>query len=364
MKILFFASSSIHSIKWIKYFAKAGHEVHWLTFDAIDEEVKADLNVTIYEAKKKSGKILSALAAVKFSNAVIKSVQPDLIHVHYLGFYGFLAVCQNQVPFVCTAWGSDILVNKNNLLKRWVLRRILSRALLVTTDADHMLVELRSLGVPEEKLRRINFGIDTGLFAKNSDKQALREKYGLSNTSRVILSTRNHYEVYDIQTIIRAFLNVQDHIEDAKLFIAGRGPLTDQLVALVKSLSLSESVNFIGPYDVKTLKELLEVSDVYVSASLSDAGIAASTAEAMSMSLPVVISNVCENSAWVCSDTLLFEPGSPEDLSNKLVGLLANSSNLVEIGSQLRELVIKNNDYYLEMEKMNIEYNRVYGLIR
>ena len=52
-------------------------------------------------------------------------------------------------------------------------------------------------------------------------------------------------------------------------------------------VSISELLNF---YDNL---------DIYVSTSLSDGGIASSTAEAMLCSRPVVITNAAENSNWV-----------------------------------------------------------------
>ena len=40
-------------------------------------------------------------------------------------------------------------------------------------------------------------------------------------------------------------------------------------------------------------------SDIYVSTSLSDGGLAASTAEAMACELPVIITNFGVNSKWI-----------------------------------------------------------------
>src|SRR4051812_380398 len=135
MKILFFASSSIHSIKWIKYFSRNGYEISWITFDTIDEKTRNEVGATVYSFDQSGNKILRFLKALVSVRRLVAQTRPDIIHVHYVGFYGVLARLQNQVPYICTAWGSDILFNKKNPLKRFMVKSILAKSQRVTCDA-------------------------------------------------------------------------------------------------------------------------------------------------------------------------------------------------------------------------------------
>jgi L-malate glycosyltransferase len=358
MKILFFASSSIHSVKWIKYFAKQGHQVSWLTLDAIDDKTRQEVGCTIYQfdkPKSKAGRFFKALWSL---SKVVDSVKPDIIHVHYIGFYGVLALLQRKAPFVCTAWGSDILINKKNWPKRLLLKAILGRSQRVTCDADHMIREIENLNVPRKQIERINFGIDTAYFRKSElAKTELRQKLGIPADAVVVLSTRNHHPVYDIETIVKSMKVLVARDSRFFLLIAGMGPLTESLKEMVRAEGLDKSVQFYGRYDQQVLKELLALSDVYVSASRSDAGIAASTAEAMAMELPVVISDVCENREWVCfPKEQLFAVGDAADLADKIGKTLSLKLSRSDFEALSRKLIVDHNDYNNEMNKMQLVY--------
>ena len=98
--------------------------------------------------------------------------------------------------------------------------------------------------------------------------------------------------MYDIKTIIYAAKIVLKEISYVRFILVGKGSLENELKKLVKDLEIDNFVNFTGFIDNQLLPSLISSSDIYVSTSLSDAGIAASTAEAMSCEVPVVISDL------------------------------------------------------------------------
>ena len=77
-------------------------------------------------------------------------------------------------------------------------------------------------------------------------------------------------------------------------------------------LSLSKKVKFIGRYDYESLPQLLNNHDLFISTSLSDAGIASSIAEAMACQKIVIVSDSGENKLWISNDVngFLFKTGS------------------------------------------------------
>jgi len=353
MKIIFLASSeSIHSIKWISFFEKMGHEI---CFVSLYPDAPQALKSARFEYIKRPGNIFGwILAAVKLRR-ILKNFQPDVMHTHSAGTYGLLALLSGFENSVLTVWGSDVILNSQKFFLSKATKLILRNSVLVTTDANHMISKLLYLGVKRENIEQINFGIDVEKFYPKFDNaKHIEKKYRLHNGLRII-STRNFENIYDVETLILATRNVIQEFPDAKVYLGGRGSKQPQLEQLIQELDLEEHVRFLGFIENTELPDLLSLMDVYVSTSLSDAGIAASTAEAMSCGVIPVITDVYDNSAWVLhqQNGLLFTPGSSEDLTAKINSVLRMKGKTLDKMRRLaREKISRENNYYVEMKKM------------
>ena len=115
---------------------------------------------------------------------------------------------------------------------------------------------------------------------------------------------------------------------------------------------------FIGRYLNSDLPKMLRSADVYVSTSLSDAGIAASTAEAMASGLPVVITDTGENRRWVEEGESGFVVAARDSsaLAEKLILLLKDFQKRADMGQAARAVIVERNNYVREMEKMEVLY--------
>jgi glycosyltransferase involved in cell wall biosynthesis len=103
------------------------------------------------------------------------------------------------------------------------------------------------------------------------------------------------------------------------------------------------------------------ISDVYVSTSLSDAGISASTAEAMACGLPVVVTDTGENEKWVDNgkNGFVVSVKQPEILAKKIIYLLKNKEAGKKMGENARKVIEERNDYYREMGEMEEIYKKL-----
>ena len=112
---------------------------------------------------------------------------------------------------------------------------------------------------------------------------------------------------------------------------------------------------------MNVLKKLINQSDVYISASKSDAGIAASTAECMACNLVCLISDSGENSNWISDgeNGFMFETGNVDFLVNKLHLVSQNKSNFNIIGLNGSNTINLRNNYIIEMEKINNLYKEL-----
>jgi len=364
MRICYLANaSSVHTRKWTGHFVEKRHDVHVISF----EDAKIE-GVTVHVLKLpvliRNATFPLKVASIYRIKTLIKKMEPDILHAHYVTNYGLFGALCNFNPFVITAWGSDILIVPESRLisaiKRYIATYTLKKADSVTCDAEHMKETMKRLGVPEEKIKLIYFGIDTRRFSPGQKSEKLKVRLGVYN-SPTIITLRNLRPVYDVESLIKSVPLVLKEIPESKFIIAGKGPEEERLKELAKSLGVSDSVKFIGFIPNDELPEYLNSMDVYVSTSLSDAGIAASTAEAMSCGLPVIVTDVADNKEWVEDGITGFvvPTKDPKLLAEKIIYLLQNENVRKKFGKISRKIIEERNNYHKEMGKMEKIYKEL-----
>ena len=350
-KLLYIASlESIHTLKWINFFLELDYEVSVISLTQkhvplVIENYKFSKkpNLHIYNKyKNKYLNILYCLLSVIFKRKLFSL--NDIIHVHYIGFNGLLSLVLKTNNLILTAWGSDIKTNKRDSLKKFFLKILFKKSKVITTDSNEMkklMVDIDSN--VKDKIKIVNFGINTKLFSKKIYSFRIEKELKLHDFQDhlKIISLRNHDRIYDIQTLILSVEKLSKLSIKVKCLIYGTGPETENLKKLTISLGLQNNIDFMGKYHQDELPYIFSVVDCYVSTSLTDAGIAASTAEAMSCELPSISSNNSENDIWIKDGKsgFLFEN---KDV-NALTGILKNLKNydLPQIGNESRKIILK-----------------------
>jgi len=352
------AADSIHSWRWVEYFAGAGHDVHWISLAPFEKPLPP--GVTGYEAGPFPRSPAALLRSGRRIAAAVRTARPDLLHMHYLGTYGLLGALTGFAPIISTAWGSDILISAQNILKRPLIKYVLRRSQVLTCDAYHMRDALVRLGVPEAKIEVIFFGSDTERFRPGLDGSTIRARHGLG-ARPVLISTRNLQPIYDVQTLVHAMPRIGREVPGLHCLVLGRGELREALELLARELGVADRMTFVGPVSGEDMPLYLACSDIYVSTSLSDAGLAASTAEAMAVGLPAIVSDTAENHRWV-EDGLggfVIPPGDPAALADKVIALARDPDTRRRMGAHNRPVIETRNNYRVEMGKMEALYHRV-----
>lgn len=360
MKLCFLAGTdSIHSQRWIKYFADRGHEIHWIS---LTPESGTDIkNIKLYRLKKTSSKLLNLPNVIQVKK-LIKKINPDILHAHYAKKNGIIGALSGFHPFLITTWGSDVLIapKKSKILK-WLVKFALNKADLITCDAEHMKRAMVKLGADPSKIEIVHFGTDTKKFVPGPKDQDVVQKLGAEDAP-IVISSRSLDPVYDIETLVRAVPLVLKKVPKAIFAIAGKGSEEENLKNLADDLGVSQSIRFIGWVSQDETLHYLRVADVFVSTALSDAGVfGGSIAEAMACGLPVVVTNIGENENWIQDGGAgyLFPIKSPDILAKRITDLLKNQQIRKKFGERGRVIVEKEGNYYKEMEKMQRLYDEV-----
>ena len=124
MKICFIApAGNYHIQKWCKWFAYHHHEVHVISFDDVKYEY-AEIH-TIQSSVDVSGSDLGKLKYLLHGrevNRLIKSIDPDIINVHYATSYGTVVALSGVKNYNLSVWGSDIYdFPQKSILHKWML---------------------------------------------------------------------------------------------------------------------------------------------------------------------------------------------------------------------------------------------------
>ena len=220
-----------------------------------------------------------------------------------------------------------------------------------------MVEAMVKLGADDKRIQLIYFGTDTQKFKPQPKSQQLVESLELEE-SLVVISTRSLNPVYDVESLIRAIPLILQEVPRAKFIIAGNGRQRDYLLRLAEELAVWDSIRFTGLIPADRLPDYLNLADVYVSTSLSDAGLAASTAEAMACGLPTVITDFGDNRRWVKDEVngFLVPPQDPAALAVAITNLLRDEGKRQRFGKASRKTIDEKNNWNKEMGKMEKLY--------
>ena len=360
MRILFVAPlNSIHSKRWIDFMSgQTCTEVHAATIsDMTFEPTAAEIHVLPLPPRKESRLSYLARTYAPFRRRVrelVRHIRPDVIHVHWLDLAHSEFSGWHQIPLVVTPWGSDILIHPRKSWSAWYgVRKLLRNATAVTCDAPHLKQKLRAYGVSNEDIHIIHFGTDVDTWHMKNRDAGLAEELGFEKDCSLILSLRSLYPVYDVATLLKAGPRIIDEYGKARFVIGSDGDERKSLEELAAKLGLEDKVRFTGRLSDRDMRRFAASAKVYVSTSTSDAGLSASTAEAMASGTPVVITDFGDNRTWVEEGRSgrLFPIGDAEALAREVCMLLTNQERATEIGRRGRAIIVERNNYAKEMKK-------------
>lgn len=362
MRICYLAAAdSIHSYRWARHFADQGHDVHWIslvpsTFDALD-------GIHLYVLPRRVPRKLAIRNIVAWAlatRALVRRIAPDVFHAHYVGLNGLIAALAGYQPLIATAWGSDVLFSSRSRLGALSVRFVLRRATAVLCDADHMKRAMIGLGVAAGKITVMPWGTDTEKFRPGSKNTPLARQLGIDGLP-VVISLRSLHPVYDVESLIDAVPSVVGECGDVAFVIVGQGPEELRLKALADTLGVSRHLRFVGRLAEDEIPAYLTTADVYVSTALSDAGLASSTAEAMSCGLPVIVTDSGENDHWVEDGVngFVVPRRDPKALAEKIVRLLDDPELRRTCGQANRNVICDRNDFARQNAKLEALYTAV-----
>ena len=337
---------SLHTQRYVRFFAERGHEVHAISYYAPANELyRVELHVLgggsssgFQWSRDKPGSVPRRFAsiappslmrlvhALRYQRAglgrVLRGISPDVFHAHYVVEHGFYGAFAGRHPFVVTAWGSDLLRESYTPLGKLIARWTLGRADLVTGNDPSLLRRAQALGVVAERTALVRVGIDRLFLDAHSLNLAPPDA-----EAPTIISDRALEPLYNVETVIRAFGLLRARLP-ARLIVAGDGSQRVALERLARDLGLGGSVSFLGRLEPVELRDALASAQVYVSVPSMDS-MAVSNLEAMAVGAFPILSDLPSLNGWIKDGVngLLVPPApSPAQLADALFAALTDAN--------------------------------------
>lgn len=366
MKICYLSSLRPHTEKMADYFVQKGHDVSFIMFDNPSPPgVFEDFTIYNFDTSKSSParRVLSRslLYRAHVTRKVLKEIRPDILHAHYASSYGIIGMLSGVHPLVISTWGSDILIETKKFgLKPYLIKKALHIADNVHCSGNNTYEKMIEMGIEPQKIVFALFGIDTKKFQPRTDRETDCSVFQRGN-EKIVISTRMLHHVYDVLTLAHAIPSVVREYPAVKFIFAGSGPLQQEIVQIAQKNGVLDTITFLGLIPNISLSRCLPLADIYVSTSLSDAGLAVSTAEAMACGLPVVITDFWYNREWVkdYENGFVVPVQSPDILAEKILLLLQDDALRERCGKQNRDMILKKFNYSTEMARIE----KIYGNI-
>lgn len=248
----------------------------------------------------------------------------DVIDAHYYYPDGVAAALLARwfgKPLTVTARGSDVnLIGRHALPRRFM--QWASRVASASIGVSQALVDrMRELGLASGQQLALRNGVDLARFSAEAEPGLLRQRLGVQG-SPLLLSVGNLVPLKGHDLVIEALGLLRSQGLDARLCIAGAGPLRAELEALAGRLGLSGVVQFLGALPQEQLASWYGAADMLVLASERE-GWPNVLLESMACGTPVVATAVggIPEIVEVPSTGRLVHDRSPQGLADAALDL-------------------------------------------
>lgn len=239
--------------------------------------------------------------------ALIREVQPDILHAHspVLNFFPAKRAARGlPVVYEIRAFWEDAAVDHGSTqegslryrLSRGLESRAIRQASHVTTICEGLRADILARGTHPDKVTVIPNAVNADAFPAIEEKDAaLTARLGL--TGKTVLGFAGSFYAYEgLEFMIRALPRLLETHPDVALLLVGGGPTEDKLKAAATLLGLEDRVVFTGRVPHAEVRRYYSVADIMAyprhSIRLTETVTPLKPLEAMAMKRLVLASNI------------------------------------------------------------------------
>lgn len=288
------------------------------------------------------GRLIWDAKVIFWTMKLVFENDPDFLYVRFAAksiAVPVLRLLSRNVKIVLEINEPAYLIAQKNPLYR-LLAKLIDRlnlsssdvAILVCISMKEAMTQLYPRYISKYIL--IPNGVDLDRFTIDSSVgQKIRAEYGIKEDDFVIGFSGNFMKYHAIDVLIEAFSEIAQSRSDVHLFLIGDGIVKDELIYLAESLGIKNIV-FTGSVPFTDMPKYLSACDIL--SSPSERVAITKLCEYMAIGKCVVASDQHEEIIEDNHNGVIFETGSVEDLSEKLLGLVEDPERIRALGLQAR----------------------------
>jgi glycosyltransferase involved in cell wall biosynthesis len=321
--------------------ARRGHAVEAIfPFGQVSEVPATRNGVTLHRIKVGRGPFwrnwTQRNSKMRLCLREIRKTDPNAIIVSCHGYFAEPAMDAGKplVSLFTGPWAEEFLQSSTKLTARLfspAMRRNerigLQRSGVIFTISRYYEENLRywhpGLKTP---VHVIDGGVDNSRFHPPRKREELRENFGVAPGEFVFLAVRRLEPRMGLAKLIDAFAEIQSEYPNARLWIAGFGPLLETLQKRVsKCNGRAEMLGFISDFE---LRSRYGAADCTVMPSVDLEGFGLSTVESLACGTPVIGSRQGATPEILepLAENLLYK--SPHELADKMRSILSGAMAL------------------------------------
>jgi glycosyltransferase involved in cell wall biosynthesis len=223
--------------------------------------------------------------------------------------------------------GDLLIASALRQVERKALRKV-ARILTISEYYARQLPRWHRGALPA--VRVISGGVNTQQFQPPPDRLRLRADLGLEHDQFLFLAVRRLDPRMGLLTLIDSFATLGAEFPQARLWLAGSGPQQAALQTCIDTHGLAGRVRLLGFVPEKDLARYYGAADCTLMPSLDLEGFGLATVESLACGTPVLGSRAGATAELLAplSETLLFEPGSVDALTDQLRAVLRGQMKL------------------------------------
>jgi glycosyltransferase involved in cell wall biosynthesis len=342
----------VHVARWARYLASVGYRVLTVSLESSHHVPEPNRRIRVPGLLPRFVRYPLAVPAVR---RLIADFAPHVVNAHFLPNYGVIAGMTGFSPWVLSVWGSDVmLLPEKSPFHMRRTRWVIDRATFITSDSEGMTTRLVELGAAPERVVTFPYGVDRERFCPTGEPA--------EGPAPRIISSRKLEAVYDIRTVLSAFIALSARLPAACLTVAGDGSRAETLRRQAAESAQPESIRFVGNVVHDDMPALLRAHDVYVSMSLSDTT-SVSLLEAMSCGLLPIVSDIPANREWVQhrSNGLLVPVGDAAALQRAMEGAWGDPGFRKAAAETNMHIIEQRADWFNNMSMATALFERLTG---
>lgn len=311
---------------WAEGFAARGHDVTCVVANRQARTVEERHGRLHLRRLARWGEAFSLSFCPSYPGATRRH-PADIIHAHFPNPLADLAILRapRRTPVV-VHWHSDIVRQRALMrLYRPLQAAMLRRATRVVVATPMHLEHSAWLGPYADKVVVIPFGLDLARFAATPALEAKAAALRAGTAGRTVFLNVGRLVGYKGQ---RFGIEALARVPEAELWIAGTGPLEDELRQLAQQVGVAGRVRFLGNVPDEDLPALLHACDAFLFPSITpNEAFGLVLVEAMACRKPLVACTLRSGVPYVCRDGLnglLVPPGDAGALAVAMGTLVAS----------------------------------------